>query len=101
MWLRQLGQRERRKVRIAELQHLGRECEGFAVGADIPELHKGVQEAPRGCPGEVGPGCDFAEGHDRIVRIERPDHGQTPGQRLNVLVAGLRGYCRFAHGYQS
>ena len=76
VWSGDVGQRQAGQVAVAEFEYPRGQPEGRSVGADVPELGQGEQEASSGRPGEIGGTCDVAERATRILGVEGLDDGK-------------------------
>src|SRR5216683_4629944 len=83
-----LGQRRRRKKRIAEAQNLRPQEESPAIRADIAELLESVETAPCGSPRQSADFCDLRDHEIWLLRSERADDRQSArdgGHEVRVI----------------
>jgi hypothetical protein len=76
---------DRGEIRVAELQHGGRQRELAPVGTDVAQVLEGEQEPAGGPPGQVGALGDLGERHARVPGREALDHVQRPLDGLDEL----------------
>jgi hypothetical protein len=91
----------------AKLKHARGELEAAFHSAGIPHLLQREQDAPGGGTGQPGRGRHRGQRHDRLARLERPDHVEATGKGLDEVRAGVaachrassaRGWCaRLGH----
>ena len=88
MRLGDLGEAQRREVRIAELEHARPQREAVAVLPHVPEANERQQQPAGGRAREArGPG-DLAEPELGPLPVERADDRQPTRERLDELRAG-------------
>src|SRR5713101_463051 len=83
-----LGQRRRRKKRIAKTQNLRPQEESPAIRADIAELLESVETAPCGSPRQSADFCDLRDHEIWLLRSERADDRQSArdgGHEVRVI----------------
>jgi hypothetical protein len=75
----------------AKLKHARGELEAAFHSAGIPHLLQREQDAPGGGTGQPGRGRHRGQRHDRLARLERPDHVEATGKGLDEVRAGVAG----------
>jgi hypothetical protein len=70
---------------VSEVEDLGGELEPLAVGVGEAERDERVQQPPGGGAGEPGRLGHVGHGHQCVLGVERPQHGQAALERLHEL----------------